>query len=211
MNIEDIKKSFDKLKKNSEDSKKRKFTQTVDVIINLKGVDVKRTPVNIFVNLPHSIKEKKVAGFLEKKSKIIDSITPEEFDDFKDVKRLKKLVRNYDFFISNAKLMPKVATNFGRVLGQAGKMPSPQLGIITSEDEEQIKVILEKVNNILKIRAKESSIKFAVGKENQNPDEICENILTAYNEIVKSLPKKIENIKSVLIKFTMTPAVKVEN
>ena len=48
--------------------KKVNFSQTVDLIVNLKNFDVKKEAFNIFIELPHKIKDKKVAGFLEKKS-----------------------------------------------------------------------------------------------------------------------------------------------
>ena len=96
---------------------KRKFEQSVDLIVNLKGVDLKRTSVSSVISVPHKIKEKKVCGFLSKKSPLINSITKPEFDKYKDKKALKNLIKNYDFFISIAGLMPSVATTFGKILG----------------------------------------------------------------------------------------------
>ena len=51
---------------------------------------------------------------------------------------MKKLVKKYDFFLASGPNMPAVATTFGKVLGPVGKMPSPQLGILPSEDEKMI-------------------------------------------------------------------------
>ena len=51
------------------------------------------------------------------------TITKPEFDKYKEKKELRNLVREHDFFIANAKLMPSVATAFGKALGPAGKMP----------------------------------------------------------------------------------------
>ena len=42
--------------------KKRKFDQTVDLIVNLQKFDVKKNPVNTFISVPHKIKDKKIAG-----------------------------------------------------------------------------------------------------------------------------------------------------
>jgi len=119
------------------------------------------------------------------------------------------LVKKYDFFISQSTLMPSVATTFGRVLGPSGKMPSPQLGIILNTDEKTIRDIKEKINNSLKIKAKESSIKIAVGKQSMKDNEIVENILTVYNAVLKNLPKEKDNIKNVELKFTMTKPQKL--
>ncbi len=47
--------------------------------------------------------------------------------------------------------MPKVATTFGRVLGPAGKMPSPQLGILTNVSDKEISAIKKKISGGVKI------------------------------------------------------------
>src|SRR3989344_1083813 len=99
--------------------------------------------------------------------------------------------------------MPKVATTFGKVLGPVGKMPSPQLGIITQESEGQIKDMLDKIATSLKIRLKESSIKVSVGKISMKDEQIIENIESIYKSVESALPKKKENLKNVMIKLKM--------
>jgi ribosomal protein L1 len=49
----------------------KKFDQTVDLIINLRGIDVKRDSINAVFNVPHQVKKKKVCGFLSKKSGVV--------------------------------------------------------------------------------------------------------------------------------------------
>ena len=202
---EQLKKSLEELRKDKE----RKFNQTVDLIINLQKIDFKKNPVNLFVNVPYKIKEKKIAGFLESRNKNIDTIIYEDFKKYSDKKEMKKLVTKYDFFIAQASLMPKVATTFGRVLGPTGKMPSPQLGIILNADDKAIEDIKEKINQSVKIRTKEASIKIPIGKQNMTDQEIIENIITVYNAILKILPKNKENVKNIEIKFTMTKPKKI--
>src|SRR4030042_1007016 len=94
--------------------KERKFDQTLDLIINLQKFDVKKTPLNIFISVPHKVKDKKICAFLEIKNSNVDTITKSEFKKYSDKKEVKKLARRYDFFISQASLMPLVATTFGR-------------------------------------------------------------------------------------------------
>ena len=105
--------------------------------------------------------------------------------------------------------MPKVATVFGRVLGPAGKMPSPQMGIMMNADEKNIKALKEKINNSVKIKIKEASVKLAIGKQSMKNDEIAENILSVYNAVQKVLTKGKDNIKNIEIKFTMTKPQKI--
>jgi len=189
--------------------KERKFDQTVDLVVNLKKFDAKKSQMNFIVKVPFKIKDKKICAFLENKNKEIETVTGDQFKSYTDKNALKKLVKNYDFFVAQASLMPKVATTFGRVLGPAGKMPSPQLGILTEVNKEEIEKLKNKINNSIKIKAKENSIKLAVGKQSMKDEEIVENILNIYEAIVKNLPREKENVKNLELKFTMTKPQKI--
>ena len=202
---QDLKKALSELRK----GKERKFDQTVDLIINLQKFDAKKNQINLFISVPFRIKEKKICAFFETKNKDIETITPEQFKKYSDKKALKKLVKNFDFFIAQASLMPKVATAFGRVLGPAGKMPSPQLGILIDINEKEINELREKINNSVKIKIKEPSVKLAIGKQSMKDEEIVENIMVVYNAILKSLLKGKDNIKNIELKFTMTKPYKI--
>jgi len=190
--------------------KKRKFDQTVDLIVNLKEFDVRKEAFNIFVEVPNKVKNKKIAGFFNGDNNLIDVIKKDEFGKYKEKKDMKKLVRNYDFFISNAKLMPAVATAFGRILGPVGKMPSPQLGILTLEEDSAIKEIIDKINSNVRIRVKEPSIKIGIAKESLDDDKIVDNAVAVYRKILDTLPKKIDNVRNVKIKLTMEKPVEVD-
>jgi large subunit ribosomal protein L1 len=202
---QELKKALSELRK----GKERKFDQTVDLIINLQKFDLKKNQINLFISVPFRIKEKKICAFFEIKNKDIETITPEQFKRYSDKKALKKLVKNFDFFIAQASLMPKIATVFGRVLGPAGKMPSPQLGILTNINEKEINELREKINNSVKIKIKESSVKLAVGKQSMKDEEIVENTMIVYNAILNSLLKGKDNIKNIELKFTMTKPYKI--
>ena len=203
---EQIMNALGKLRKSEE----RKFDQTVDLIINLQKFDPKKNQINLFVNVPFRIKDKKICAFLETKNKSVETITPAEFKNYSDKKALKKLVKRFDFFIAQASVMPKVASVFGRVLGPAGKMPSPQLGILMDVNEKTIEEVKKKINNSLRIRIKEASIKLAIGKQSMKDEEITENVLSVYNAVMKELPKGNENLRNIELKFTMTKPEKIK-
>lgn len=203
---EELTQALEELRK----SKERKFNQTVDLIVNLQKLDLKKTNINLIITLPHKIKDKKIAGFLEIKNKNIDTITPNEFKKYSDKKTLKKTVKKYDFFIAQASVMPKVASSFGRVLGPTGKMPSPQLGIIVNANDKTIEELKEKINSSVKIKLKQASIKLPIGKQSMQNKEILENISTVYNALIKEFPRDKENIKNLELKFTMTKPIKIQ-
>jgi large subunit ribosomal protein L1 len=206
MNVESLKKALEEIRK----GKERKFDQTVDLIINLKGIDVKRDQMNVVVNVPNKVKDKRVCGFLTEKSKLVDTIKEIEFKKHSEKDALKNLVKNYDYFIAVAPLMPKVATTFGKVLGPVGKMPSPQLGILTQENDKAIQETLDKIAVSLKIRLKEASIKVPVGKLSMADEKILENVESIYTSVENALPKKKENVKNVMVKLSMGKPAKVE-
>jgi len=183
--------------------KKRKFIQTVDLVMNLKNFDVRKEALNTFIFIPHG-SEKKLAAFFMKRSKLIDTITEEDFVKYKDMKDIKKLAKKYDGFIAVAPMMGKVATKFGRAFGPMNRMPSPQCGIVPQENEDMVNDMIGKMNNSIRIKNKEMAIKFAIGKEDMPDEELAENINVAIKELEKKLPRGKDNIKEVLIKFTMT-------
>lgn len=202
----ELKQGLAELRKNE----KRNFDQGIDLIVNLKGIDVKKDNVSTIIKIPFNIKDKKVCGFLTKKSNLVKTIFQPDFIKYKDKKLLKNLVKEFDFFIAVASLMPTVATTFGKILGPAGKMPSPQLGILMKEDDESIKQLLDNISTSVKIRVKEASIKIIVGKESMKDEQILANINAFYQGIVSALPNKKENVKNIMIKLTMSKPIKVE-
>jgi large subunit ribosomal protein L1 len=203
---QDLQKALVELRK----GKERKFDQTLDLIINLQKFDSRKNSINLVVPLPFKIKDKKICAFLETENKNITTITKERFKKYSDKKELKNLVKKFDFFIAEAKLMPIVATTFGRALGPAGKMPSPQLGILMQVNDKAIEDLKNKINSSIKIRTKEASIKLPIGKQSMKDEDLIENIMAVFNTIVKELPRDKENIKDVEIKFSMTKPQKIK-
>jgi len=204
----DFSKALSELRKKN---KKRNFDQTVDLIINLRDFDPRRETANTSVILSHLNIRKKVCGFLENESKELDyAITKAEIERLKP-DEVKKMAKNYDFFIASAKLMPTIAAKFGKILGIMGKMPDPKMGcVLMSESEPAIKEIVSRLHKTVKIRAKESSIKTAIAKESMPDNEIEENARAVLKAVTEALPKKEFNIRSVMLKFTMSHPVKIK-
>jgi large subunit ribosomal protein L1 len=214
----DEKSIIEALKKAKEASKKRNFSQTIDLIVTLKGLDMKKPDdqIDLFVQLHHPKgKDTKVCALIGPETKEGASaadkvILEEEFSKYQnDAKLLKNLVKDYDFFIAQANLMPKIATSFGRVLGPKGKMPNPKAGCIVPP-KANLDAVVKKLKNTVRVSAKISPmIQCIVGKENMDEKHIADNILTVYKQIASHVPNETNNIKSVLIKLTMGKPVKV--
>jgi large subunit ribosomal protein L1 len=189
--------------------KKRKFVQTVDLVINFQKFDARKTAINTFVKVPNS-SEKKICAFLTKRSKLVDTITKEDFDKYKDNKTLKNLAAKYDAFIAVAPMMAPVATKFGRALGPTGKMPSPQAGIMPTDDDESVAKMLDKMKKVVRVRIKENSLKLNVGKEDMDDKQLVENIQAVIDSVIELLPNKKDNIKNIMLKLTMTKPVEIQ-
>jgi len=188
---------------------KRKFIQSLDLVINLQKIDPRKESINAMVSIPNP-PIKRLCAFLSKKSPLIDTITKEEFELYKDNKSMKRLAKKYDSFIASAPLMAAVATKFGRFLGPLGKMPSPQGGLVMQETEDNIKDVIQKMSKSTKLRVKEKSIKLSVGKEDMTDAQLAENIKFVIEAISKILPNNKDNIKNISIKFTMSKPVAID-
>ena len=208
MNKEDI---LNTIKSVRDNSPKRKFTQGFDLIINLKDIDIKREDqkVNTFLILPCSLGKKVkttalVGQELIAKAKVCDKTVV--LDDFKkqDKKALKKLAEETDYFIAQANIMPQVAATFGKILGPRGKMPNPKAGCVVPPIIPDLKPIVEKLQKTIKLETKnEPTLKLRIGSESSKDEEIAENILSVYNNILTALPQEKNNIKNMVLKLTM--------
>ena len=198
------------LKNLKQNSAKRDFIQSVDLIVNLADVDLRKNPLNIFFSMPNPIKASKVCGFFDKKSPSVDrTVTKAEMQSM-DKDQIKEIARDYDSFIAAGPLMSQVAITFGKILGPLGKMPNPKTGgVVLVEDERAISAAVIKIRCSTNIKAKEPSIKTSVGKESVEDGKLAENCEAVYNAVLTSLPNRKENIRSVLVKLTMSKPVKV--
>ncbi|PIN70457.1 hypothetical protein COV93_01280 [Candidatus Woesearchaeota archaeon CG11_big_fil_rev_8_21_14_0_20_43_8] len=208
------------LKQIRENSKKRKFKQKLDLIFNLKDIDIKKTEeqIDFFITLPHSCgKKMKVCALVgpelrDEAQKECDSIViVDDFDKYqRDKKIVRKLADDNDVFIAQANIMPRVAQAFGRVLGPKKKMPNPKAGCIVPP-KAQLGPIVAKLQKQVRIAAKTSlTVQILIGNEDMTDDQLAENIITLFNQVVHHLPKEKNNIKDMLLKMTMGAPVSIK-
>ena len=103
--------------------------------------------------------------------------------------------------------MGQVAGAFGRTFGPIGKMPNPKAGAVVIA-KPQIKPLFEKLQKTIHVLAKkEPVIHVTVGKEDQSADEVADNVVYFYDQLIHHLPKEKNNINKVLLKLTMSKPV----
>jgi large subunit ribosomal protein L1 len=195
-------------------SKERKFSQSIDLAINLQNVDMKKPEGRIQerIELPNSLgKERKVcviaSGEMALKAKRAGALVIERNGLetlVADKKKQKDLAKNCDLFIAEAPLMPLVGKSLGATLGPRGKMPTPvpPNADITEQIERHQKIVLVRVRGqpILQCR---------IGSEDMADDKIAENAQAVVRRIEGKLKRGIKNIRSVYLKTSMGSPVKV--
>lgn len=201
-----------------EKSKKRNFTQSFDLILNLKNINIKKTEnqKEFFIVLPHATKKKKICALVsgelkeEANNNCDVTVMSDDFPNYaKDKKAVKKLTEECDYFIAQANIMPQVAGSFGRVFGPRGKMPNPKAGCIVPP-KAQLKPVYEKLQKTVKAAWKKSLVlQVLIGTESMKDEEIADNIVAYYNAVLHQLPGELNNLKSVYLKMTMGSAIKL--
>src|SRR3989344_2768873 len=200
-------------------SKKRKFEQSFEFIINFKGVDFKKADNRIErdVKFPHSTGKQadvKTLVFVkdpnfaqEIKSKVSRIIMDEEIPNIKK-KDVDLLLRDYDQFLAEGGAILTVAKYLGQQLAPKGKMPKPLQPSVASLEQA-----LKNVSTFTKVTNKKGKfmpvIHVMVGKEGFKDESVAENIMEIYSSVLGSLPAKEGNFKSTYVKLTMGIPIKI--
>ncbi len=200
------------IKKVKSETKKRKFTQAVELIINFKDIDVKKGfALNEIVQLPKTSSPATVCvmatGEMSLKAKKTNAdavIGTEELDKFATNKReARKFINKYDFFLADTKVMPLVGKTLGQFLGPRGKMPTPV------PFDAPIESFLQRFRSSVKVRTRASlSIACKIGNETMEDADLAINAHAVISAIEKKLPNGEKNIKKIMIKTTMGKPVK---
>lgn len=198
--------------KAKEETKKTKFKQSLELIINFKDIDVKKGfAINEVVQLPKTNSPATVCviatGEMSQKAKAAKAdsvIGNEELAKFEANKReSRKFINKYDFFLADTKIMPTVGKALGQLLGPRGKMPTPV------PFDAPIDAFLARFRTSIKVRTRASlSISCKIGDESMEDADLATNAFTVLNTIEKKLPNGEKNIKKVMIKTTMGKPVK---
>ncbi|MFX0143503.1 MAG: hypothetical protein ACFE9C_05445 [Candidatus Hodarchaeota archaeon] len=216
--------NFSVIKKKGFKEKIRKFDESIDLIINIKDIDLKdpKNRIDKEIILSNDIVtdgnpnicviasdeillEAKKLGVATYDSEGLTKLNSEE------KKYKKKFAKKYDYFVVEDKMMRDVARYLARFLGPVGKMPKPfptGYGIISSS--EDLKTAYERYKKIIRIQMKKQPIIFAkIGKKSMSKEKLFENMKTVVNFIADQMPHKFNNFKSMYLKSTMGSPVKI--
>jgi large subunit ribosomal protein L1 len=205
---------MDAIEKAREASPERNFTQSFELQINLRELDMRQPEnrVDLRVQLPNGAGARKVLVFASgdlalraRRAGADEVIEPDRLDEMSDDRKLaKKELKPYDIFIAEAPLMPTVGRVAGPILGPKGKMPTPvppQAPIDEIIERERSNIILRSRNRMF--------VHCLIGVEDMSNEELAENIEAIFNALVRGLPRDMGNIKSIYIKSTMGESVRL--
>ncbi|MGP8124478.1 MAG: 50S ribosomal protein L1 [Nitrososphaerales archaeon] len=197
------------VKKGKDQSKERKFTQSLEVILTLKEVDPKKTDLNIneIVYLPHPTARKAKVCFIgsgdlalrAKAAKADLVIDPSQLENYAGNKKdAKKLARSYDFFLADTALMPRVGKILGQALGPKGKIPTPV------PPNASVETMINRMRTAVRVRSRGSlGVMAKAGDSNLTEPDLAENIQAVVAAVTKKLPNGDKNVKTLMVKTAM--------
>lgn len=188
------------------------FNETVEFIVSL-GIDPRKSDqmVRGTVSLPHGTgKEVRVLVFCQ----------PDQVDealaagaDYAGGSDLVEKIQGgwFDFDVAVAeKSMMREISRLGKFLGPRGLMPSPKAGTVT--DNIPIAIGELKAGKIEFKSNKYGDIQVAVGKISFSLEQLKENIICLYNEIVRLRPAVVKGryVLKATICASMSPSLTLD-
>jgi large subunit ribosomal protein L1 len=207
---------LDAVKEAKSKSGEKKFTQSVELILDIKEIDMKSPEGRIqqVIDLPYVTgKPNKIlviaTGELAlnaRKAKVDKVMEKADLEGLAGKKKeLRKIANTYDVFLSEAPLMPLVGRNFGPVLGPRGKLPVP---VPLNAD---IATLIKKHRKTVIVRMRNQPIiQCAVGTVDMKEEQIVDNILAVLRVLEGKLKRGLKNIKFAFIKTSMGTPVKIK-
>lgn len=203
------------VKKALDSAPERKFVESIEMAFTIKDVDLKN-PANRIeenVRLPHGRgKAVSIAMFAggemgtKAKEAGLVVIDPSQIEDLGgNRQKARKLARKHDFFLSEVPHMATIGRFLGIVLGPRGKMPRP---VPPNVDPG---MIADGLGKTAIIRSRDRiTFHTIVGARSQTEEEICENAFEMWRRVTSKLERGAGNIRSLYIKTSMGPSIRVE-
>jgi large subunit ribosomal protein L1 len=212
----DTKTLLDAVKEAKAKSGEKKFNQSIELILDIKEIDMKSPEGKIqqVIELPHATgKPNKIcviaSGELAMKArqaKVDKVLEKADLDELAGKKKeLRKLANDYGVFLSEAPLMSLVGRTLGPVLGPRGKLPVP-----VPPNADIAPLIVKHQKTIVVRMRNQPIIQCAVGTADMNEEELVDNIQAVLRVIEGKLKRGLKNIKFAFIKTSMGSPVKIK-
>lgn len=207
--------AIQQLFKFSNETKKRKFVETIELQIALKNYDPnkdKRFAGSI--RLPAIPRPKFTVCVIgdakhigEAKDQKVPAMSEDDLKKLnKNKKAVKKLAKQYGAFLASASLIRKIPRILGPGLNKAGKFPS----VLGPNDNISDKVEATKASVKFQLKSKKSlCLGVPIANLAMKPADVANNVTLAVNFVVTLLPKSWQQVKRLYIKSTMGPSQRI--
>ncbi len=195
-----------------EDSPDRNFTETVDLAINLRDLDLNEPSnrVDESIVLPSGTGQETIIVVIADGETAVraeeaadDVLSVDDVADLDD-DEAKDMADETDFFIAEEAMMQDIARHLGTILGPRGKMPDP-----LSPDDDVVETV-NRLKNTVQLRSGDRrTFHTLVGAEDMDAEAISDNIDVILRRLHADLEKGPQNIDAVYVKTTMGPSVEV--
>ena len=197
-----------------EDRPERNFTESVDLAINLRDLDLNdpSNRIDQSIVLPEGTgQDTQVVVFADGETAIraedaADEVYgPDELESLADDEdEAKDLAEETDFFVAEQAFMQDIGRYLGTVLGPRGKMPNP-----LAPDDDVVEEVTRLRNSVQMRSGDRRTFHALVGSEEMSADEIADNIDVIVRRLHADLEKGPMNVDAIYVKTTMGPAVEV--
>lgn len=189
-----------------------KFTQTVDVAINL-GIDARKSDQTIrgATTLPHgSGKSVRVAVFTAGNNAEAAKAAGAEFVGMDDLAaQIKGGMMDFDVVIASPDAM-RVVGQLGQVLGPRGLMPNPKTGTVTPDVVGAVKNA--KAGQVRFRADKNGIVHGGIGKITFDANAIKQNLEALLADLRKAKPASAKGVylKKITLSTTMGPGIVID-
>lgn len=200
-------------------TKQRKFKQSIELIINFRGLDTKKpeSQVDVKVSLPNPTGRKgtgksllfaKTKDFIEAVKPKFDRIIEESKIAGLSKKDVAQIASEFDVILAEGPVMIAVGKHLGQQLAPKGKMPKP-----VQPNPSLVDQMLGQMGSVTRISNKKGKfmplVQTVIGSEEMDDEKLSQNAMAVIDAVTGQLPRKQQNLKSVFVKETMGPPVKV--
>jgi len=123
-------------------------------------------------------------------------------------KDVGEIINDFDLLLAEGATMLTVGKHLGQQLAPRGRMPKLIQSSTASIDEA-----LKELGGAMRVTNKKGKpmpvVQVLIGDESMSNEQLAENAMTVIAEVTNALPNKQQNIRTVLVKETMGPAIRV--
>jgi large subunit ribosomal protein L1 len=196
----------------AKDASRKKFDETVDVVMRL-GVDPRKADqmVRGTVNLPHGTgKTARVLVFANaEKADAAREAGADVVGGDELIEKVNGGWLDFDAVVATPDMMGKVG-RLGRVLGPRGLMPNPKTGTVTPD---VAKAVTDIKGGKIEFRVdRHANLHFIIGKTSFSPEQLSQNYFAALDEVLRLKPSasKGRYLRKITVSTTMGPGIPVD-